>query len=294
LHEAAKAGITVRPCEDKFQPQAQGLTDPQPYPQPYPHFHGESLTYSAAFPSFTHESAGYEAAPPSHDECEAAPPSHGGYRAASRPYGGYRPPQNPTARSSSTKYEAAPPQCNKYDADYPADRFNNAPAAYQALSTSLPPSSDTTGWAMGVGAGGEISPPLSSGTTGWAMGVGAGGAVRQAILKDPHAQISWNRANTLLVSVQMLNSVAWEGITGMVVPPTPVSSESYKKAGLPIYKEYYEEAEKTEGGKFGMVHSVGQMDAMRAGPAGVKLGSSLAQGTKAGCTSCRQNFVDCV
>jgi hypothetical protein len=42
------------------------------------------------------------------------------------------------------------------------------------------------------------------------------------------------------LNVQILNFVAFESITGMMTPPTPVAPEDYISASLPFFKEYLE------------------------------------------------------
>ena len=59
------------------------------------------------------------------------------------------------------------------------------------------------------------------------MGIAAGGRLRQQIVKDQdiYRRRRWNAAATSMISVQVLNSVAFEAITGMVTPPTPITTK---------------------------------------------------------------------
>lgn len=54
---------------------------------------------------------------------------------------------------------------------------------------------------------------------GWGMGLAPGGDVRQRIEKDP-VPGNWNWESSLLVNLQVLNTVAFESVTGLAPPVT--------------------------------------------------------------------------
>lgn len=152
---------------------------------------------------------------------------------------------------------------------------------------------------MGFGAGARLQPRYGPGAPpqtaapplGWDMGIGAGARLRQQILKDPHAANTWDKSASVLVNVQILNSVAFESLTGMLAPPTPITPESYIKAGFPFYLSYGEAAETYGGTNFQAIKSIGQLDAMSDK---IKLDTSVATFRNVGCTICQRNFVNCM
>lgn len=70
------------------------------------------------------------------------------------------------------------------------------------------------------------------------MAVGAGGAIRQEIYPDTFAADDWQTTPTARVWVHLVGAGSWRAITGEVPPPTPVTTESYVKVGLPWFDLY--------------------------------------------------------
>jgi hypothetical protein len=131
--------------------------------------------------------------------------------------------------------------------------------------------------------------------SGWGIGIAAGARLRQKIHRDDWQPSIWRRENSVLVPIQILNSVAFESLTGMLAPPTPITAEAYIKAGIPFYAagEDPEEAAVVNGkGLFEAIKSVAQMDAEGDQ---IKPGTSLAGGSrKIACTACKKNLCDCM
>ncbi|KAJ9655863.1 hypothetical protein H2201_008713 [Coniosporium apollinis] len=126
---------------------------------------------------------------------------------------------------------------------------------------------------------------------GWTMSIAAGGTIRQQILRDKYHPNIWMKSAAAIVSIQILNSVAYESVTGMLAPPTPVSPETYIKSGIPFFTTYGE-AVMTEGkSNFAAMKSLAELD--KLGPA-IPLSNSLAAGTKIACVKCRKRFCNCV
>jgi hypothetical protein len=124
------------------------------------------------------------------------------------------------------------------------------------------------------------------------MGIAAGARLRQYIERDQHDPSIWRNKGSCLINVQILNSVAFEALTGMLTPPTPITPELYLEYGFPFYIQYGEEAAKTSGEtNFELIKSVGQLDAL--GPH-INLGTSLHQCARVGCTVCKKNLCDCM
>ncbi|KAF2681824.1 hypothetical protein K458DRAFT_250340, partial [Lentithecium fluviatile CBS 122367] len=102
-------------------------------------------------------------------------------------------------------------------------------------------------------------PPQES----WAMGLAAGGLIKQEIRRDTNIYRSprLNQATTTLISVQLLNSVAYEAITGMLCPPTPITMREYVNAGIPWFDNYKNQTASTEGAyNFNRIASVAEID----------------------------------
>ncbi|KAL2871753.1 uncharacterized protein BJX67DRAFT_342942 [Aspergillus lucknowensis] len=125
---------------------------------------------------------------------------------------------------------------------------------------------------------------------GWHMNLAPGGHIRQRIHRDENPEDVWATSAETLLNIQILNSVAFESVTRMVTPPTPVSFETYAKAGLPFFKEYTTGESAESGGLGSDLKSVQQIDNMK----GVRFGDSVASGSAVGCMQCKRNLCDCI
>lgn len=74
-----------------------------------------------------------------------------------------------------------------------------------------------------------------------AMGLAAGGRMRQEIYADPYRPIDWEPQPVARCFVHLINSQQWRHITGENPPPTPVTPQQYKQAGIPWF-DYYDES----------------------------------------------------
>lgn len=94
----------------------------------------------------------------------------------------------------------------------------------------------------------------------WEMAHGSGGALRQIVQKDSIPDY-WNWEAAQFVNVQILNTVAFESVTGLAAPISSISFEEYTKAGISSLS-YYPDAETSEavGVKFSVVRTIGNMD----------------------------------
>ena len=95
------------------------------------------------------------------------------------------------------------------------------------------------------------------------MGVAAGGLINQSIIEDRHEAISWDKNETILFNVQIVNSEMFRNITGLEPPKSPVSAETYAAAGRPFFK-LYEEVSTVSGG-FGEVKSIAELNEEKDG-----------------------------
>ncbi|KAH8733131.1 hypothetical protein GQ44DRAFT_766193 [Phaeosphaeriaceae sp. PMI808] len=135
--------------------------------------------------------------------------------------------------------------------------------------------------------------PAKKPAESWAMGIAAGGRLAQQIYYDttPSEFRPKPPFATALVSVQLLNAVAYETLTGMLCPPTPITPKQYVDAGIPWYDTYRGHVQATDGGRaFGKIKSVSEID----GQEDIESSTSIASSQRVSCTMCRRNFCDCV
>lgn len=76
--------------------------------------------------------------------------------------------------------------------------------------------------------------PSKDQPTSWEMALAAGGFIKNSIRPDSLGESRWNWKAACLFNVQLLNSVAFESITGFSAPVYPLAYEEYIKAGLPF------------------------------------------------------------
>ncbi len=102
------------------------------------------------------------------------------------------------------------------------------------------------------------------------MGIAAGGAIQQQIIVDPFGADSWEQMTATPVFIHIVNSEAFEAITGEKPPPTPITAYSYKKRGLPWFSNYDENVTSLPGAKaFQFIKTVLQIDRARGHTASV-------------------------
>ncbi|KAM0418758.1 hypothetical protein ACHAPT_012356 [Fusarium lateritium] len=88
------------------------------------------------------------------------------------------------------------------------------------------------------------------------MNLAAGGLIKQSIV-ELH-QRAYQKTNTVAFSVQILNSVSFQQVTGQPPPPSPVSAETYADNGLPFFSVFEEPTNVT--GDFSSVQSICQLN----------------------------------
>jgi hypothetical protein len=124
----------------------------------------------------------------------------------------------------------------------------------------------------------------------WEMAVAAGGLIKQEIFRDPDPlpYSCWDVVSKRMFNIQIVNSVAFEAITGLRTPSTPISAQTYEKEGVPFFQYYEENAMQEEATTIrDHVRSVGMIDEGRVargiiGPAKYVNPATAA----AGCTAC--------
>lgn len=95
------------------------------------------------------------------------------------------------------------------------------------------------------------------------MTIGAGGAISQNIKRDSQDPAIWDPSRAIRLNIQILNSLAFEEVTGLIAPPTPISFNTYKSLGIPFFQYYVEDAQAVSG-DFGGVLSVGSFTEINA------------------------------
>ena len=94
------------------------------------------------------------------------------------------------------------------------------------------------------------------------MALGAGGVIKQVIHADTRDPKLWDRDRTVLFNLQILNSEAFQRVTGTPPPKTPVSVKANQTYGLPFFATYEEKSGVK--GKFQDVKSVLSLDKVKA------------------------------
>lgn len=79
----------------------------------------------------------------------------------------------------------------------------------------------------------EIETESVFGSSG--MGLAAGGKIRQKIYPDPYGIQTWDQENFGAISVHIVNAEQFHEITGRQPPPSPITAETYTRAGLPWF-----------------------------------------------------------
>lgn len=96
------------------------------------------------------------------------------------------------------------------------------------------------------------------------MGIAEGGSIEQQIIVDPYGASTWESNSATPIHIHIVNSAAFEAITGQPPPPTPITAYSYKKRGLPWFSSYDENAHSLPGAKaFQRIMSVLKIDKAR-------------------------------
>lgn len=91
------------------------------------------------------------------------------------------------------------------------------------------------------------------------MAIAAGGKIKQAIIPDTYPDDIWRTDNSTFFNIQLVNSRKFKEITDLPTPPTPITYDTYIKAGIPFYSIFNEPSSTISGG-FGGVKSLGEID----------------------------------
>jgi hypothetical protein len=72
------------------------------------------------------------------------------------------------------------------------------------------------------------------------MGIAAGGSIKQQIHPDIHGVDSWDNNKKRIVTIHLVNSLAYKAITGKEAPDSPITMQQYQKFRIPWYSNYDE------------------------------------------------------
>jgi hypothetical protein len=74
------------------------------------------------------------------------------------------------------------------------------------------------------------------------MGIAAGGSIKQQIKKDTYGIDAWNPKRKRILTIHLVNSLAYKAITGFDAPPSPITPAEYQRSKIPWYSHYDETA----------------------------------------------------
>ncbi|KAH8656161.1 hypothetical protein BGZ60DRAFT_435262 [Tricladium varicosporioides] len=89
------------------------------------------------------------------------------------------------------------------------------------------------------------------------MTIAPGGFISQAVVQDKGGR-TWDPARTKVFNVQILNTIYFQQVTGLIAPKSPIDAETCAKLGIQFYN--IEEKPSDVVGDFNGVKSIAQMD----------------------------------
>lgn len=89
------------------------------------------------------------------------------------------------------------------------------------------------------------------------MGIAAGGMINQTVVRDEWPAAKWHKTATIVFKAHILDADAFQRVTGLPAPETPISMATYARWGLPFFK-FYEEPSDVRG-NFTGVKSIGEL-----------------------------------
>jgi Tfp pilus assembly protein PilF len=96
------------------------------------------------------------------------------------------------------------------------------------------------------------------------MGIAAGGSIKQQIQRDTYGPDIWDQDAKRMVNIRIVNSAAFQKITGKLPPKTPVTLETYKTNHMPWFDSYDETVESVAPArKFSFLKSIASIAKLR-------------------------------
>ncbi|KAF8860739.1 hypothetical protein BDZ45DRAFT_588036 [Acephala macrosclerotiorum] len=90
------------------------------------------------------------------------------------------------------------------------------------------------------------------------MAIAPAGLIHQTIVRDPIDATAWDKDNTIMFNVQLLNASVFQGLLGLPAPTTPITPALYSLYGFPFFKMYEEKSGIK--GTFPGIKSVAELD----------------------------------
>ena len=122
------------------------------------------------------------------------------------------------------------------------------------------------------------------------MGLAAGGRVKGNVEKDEDPTV-WNWKKARVLNVQILNSVAFEDVTGIIPPPSTIHLNDYIEAEIPIAtfgNHPVQDALKSGSSTLAGLNIVADIDNQR----GISTGITLKGNNLICCMICERNLCD--
>jgi hypothetical protein len=93
------------------------------------------------------------------------------------------------------------------------------------------------------------------------LGIGAGGSIVQDIERDESDPRLWDRANSKIVNIHLLDAATFRSVTGLEPPCSPINSRTYADAGLPFQMRPTPEVKSRAVSAEGAFDGLGSVDA---------------------------------
>ncbi|KAF7986960.1 hypothetical protein HWV62_3 [Athelia sp. TMB] len=127
------------------------------------------------------------------------------------------------------------------------------------------------------------------------MGMAAGGRIQQKIYEDVMSADSYDMEAAERLHVHTLSTKAWEKITGVVPPITPIVPSTYQKYNYPWFSLYDEHVQGvTSTGHFNKIKSLGTLDKTKHRHLKEKRGELLDPEAPPNCSTHRDSIAACV
>ncbi|KFY98961.1 hypothetical protein V500_01509 [Pseudogymnoascus sp. VKM F-4518 (FW-2643)] len=120
------------------------------------------------------------------------------------------------------------------------------------------------------------------------MAIGAGGAISQNLKRDRQPPNIWDYSRAKLINIQIVNSLAFEEVSGILAPMTPIDFRMYQELGVPFFRYYTEDAEAISG-DFKSVQSVGSIASSTVAGGEEKQAEGFWGGGPDTCSKCNEN-----
>ena len=139
-----------------------------------------------------------------------------------------------------------------------------------------------------LGTGGDEPLPTGRIVSGWDMGVAMGGRIKQTIMEDEGRGV-WNWDATRTVNIQIISSVAFQAVTGLAPPISPICLPECLSQSIPATPEPAQSRELAlHPDRLSTVKSVNDLDWEH----GTSVSMTLDGNTIILCVCCESNICD--